>query len=60
MLFYIGKIFPDSVPLYSDLVEIFGSTVEAGLVLIFLLCRFTVNAPVLGSGLRMYILFAAM
>lgn len=41
----IGQIFPDSMPLDSNLVELFSSTVKARLILIFLLCSFAVNSP---------------
>lgn len=51
MLLDIGQVFPDSMPLDSNLVELFGSTVRARLVLVFLLCSVAVSAlPVLMLG----------
>lgn len=44
MLLDIGQVFPDSMPLDSNLVEMFGSTVKARLILVFLLCGVAVSA----------------
>lgn len=44
MLLDIGQIFPDSMPLDSNLVELFSSTVKTRLVLVFLLCSIAVNS----------------
>lgn len=35
---YVGQIFSDGVPLDSNLVQLFGSTVKARWILVFLLC----------------------